>query len=176
MRSRTAAAALAGRVCCLPQMVNVFLFAPESFHNLCLIARTLEAFGHRRCAIFDPHRLVRDRYGKVRSRELRAVSAGAFEKISWFRLEQPERFLAEHAGRTVMTVLDSEAIPLSRFEFSANDLVVFGPEARGLPPAIAATSNVALTIPLSGATQSLNLSVAIGVVLFESQRQLGART
>jgi len=153
-------------------MVNVFLYAPESFHNLCLLARSLEAFGHRQCMIFDPHRLVRERYGKVRSRELRVVSAGAFEKIRWVRVERPAEFLAEYEGRRVMTVLDSGAVPLSRFEFAAGDLLVFGPEANGLPPVVVAAGDASLTIPLPGDTQSLNLAVAMGVVLFETRRQL----
>jgi tRNA (cytidine/uridine-2'-O-)-methyltransferase len=154
-------------------VVNVLLYAPESFHNLCLLARTLEAFGHRRCMIFDPHRLVRERYGKYRSRELRAVSAGAFEKLDWVRVEDPEALLARYDGRRVMTVVATGAVPLSKFEFAANDLVVFGPETRGLPPEVVAAGNVALTIPLDGETQSLNLAVAVGVVLFETRRQLG---
>jgi TrmH family RNA methyltransferase len=54
-------------------------------------------------------------------------------------------------------------------------LIVFGSEARGLPREVAAAGNVALTIPLAGKTQSLNLAVAIGIVLFETQRQLGFR-
>jgi tRNA(Leu) C34 or U34 (ribose-2'-O)-methylase TrmL len=156
-------------------MVSLLLYAPENFHNLCLLARTLEAFGHRRCMIFDPHQLVRERYGKVRTRELRAVSAGAFEKIEWVRLEDAERFLAEYHGRRVMTVVTPDAVPLSHFEFAVNDLIVFGSEARGLPREVAAAGNVALTIPLAGKTQSLNLAVAIGIVLFETQRQLGFR-
>ena len=153
-------------------MVNVFLYAPESFHNLCLLARTLEAFGHRQCTLFDPHRLVRERYGKVRSREVRVVSAGAFEKISWVRVERPAEFLAEYPGRRVMTVLDPRAVSLSKFAFATNDLLVFGPEAHGLPPEVVAAGDASLTIPLPGETQSLNLTVAIGVVLFESLRQL----
>lgn len=156
-------------------MINVFLYAPESFHNLCLMSRTLEAFGQRRCTIFDPHRLVRERYGKVRSRELRAVSAGAFEKISWVRVERPGEFLAEYRGRRVMTVLEPRAVPLSRFEFGVNDLLVFGPEARGLPGEVVAAGDASLTIPLPGETQSLNLAVALGIVLFESRRQLEPR-
>ena len=153
-------------------MPSVFLFAPQDFHNVCLMARTLEAFGERECAIYDPHRLVRDHYGKVRARELRAVSAGAFEKMKWLRVEEPERFLSEHRGRVVATVLDARAIPLTVHRFQRTDLTVFGSERGGLPASVVAMSSAAVTIPLRGVTQSLNLAVSVGVFLFERQRQL----
>jgi tRNA G18 (ribose-2'-O)-methylase SpoU len=150
---------------------RVFLFAPQDFHNLCLMTRTLEAFGAAECFIFDPHRLVRERYGKVRSREMRAMSGGAFEKISWRPIADPAVFLADYSGRVVATVADAGAIPLDRHRFQKDDLVVFGPESSGLPPEVVERSSVRLTIPLVGETRSLNLAVALGVVLFESRRQ-----
>lgn len=156
----------------LASMPNVFLYAPQDFHNLCLLARTLEVFGQRECVIFDPQRLVRERYGKMRSRELRAVSAGAFEKIEWIRVEQPEAFLAGHAGRVIATVAEPAAVPLDEHRFATTDLIVFGSESAGLPPQIVAASTVAVTIPIFGETRSLNLAVTLGIVLFERQRQL----
>jgi tRNA G18 (ribose-2'-O)-methylase SpoU len=151
---------------------TIFLHAPEDFHNVCLLARTLEAFGHRECHVFDPHRLIRERYGKARRRELRAVSAGAFEKIRWERVDDPAGFLAAHRGSVVSTVADPAAPPLGRHRFSRSDVLVFGSESRGLPHAIVAASNATITIPSSGRTRSLNLAVAFGIVLFEWQRQM----
>lgn len=153
-------------------MASVFLHAPQDFHNLCLLSRTLEAFGQRECFVFDPNGLVRERYGKVRSRELRAVSAGAFEKIRWLRVEDPLAFLRAHPGRVVATVLDPRAVPLAAHRFERDDLLVFGSESRGLPVDVVAACPVTVTIPLDGETQSLNLAVSLGIVLFERQRQL----
>jgi tRNA G18 (ribose-2'-O)-methylase SpoU len=151
---------------------NVFLYAPQDFHNVCLLARTLEVFGQRRCFVFDPHGLIRERYGKVRTRELRVVSAGAFEKIAWTRVEEPEDFLRARSGRVVATLASAGAVPLERFTFEATDLLLFGSESRGLPDAAVAASDAAVTIPSRGETQSLNLAVAVGIVLFEWQRQV----
>ncbi len=156
-------------------MASVFLYAPEDFHNLCLLARTLEAFGERDIPVYDPYHLIRDRYGKVRSRELRAVSSGAFEKLHWLRLEQPEEYLAAHQGRLLAAVLDPKAVPLASHHFEATDLVLFGSESAGLPVPLVDKCSVAITIPTRGITQSLNLAVGLGIVLFERQRQLDAR-
>ncbi|HEY6561651.1 MAG TPA: TrmH family RNA methyltransferase [Polyangiaceae bacterium] len=155
-------------------MAPVFLYAPQDFHNLCLLARTLEVFGQRECHIFDPHRLVRDRYGKMRSREMRAVSAGAFEKIHWLGVEHPDQFLTDHAGRVVATVADPNAVSLTEHRFELTDLILFGSERHGLPAHVVAASRAAVTIPVLGETQSLNLAVTLGIVLFERQRQIGS--
>ena len=154
-------------------MPHVFLYAPQDFHNLCLLARTLEVFGQRECWVFDPRRLIRERYGKVRSREMRGVSAGAFEKIEWLRVEEPAPFFAEHGARMVATVADEKARPLTQFRFSGSEILLFGSESHGLPPEVVAASGAAVTIPARGQTQSLNLAVALGIVLFEWERQVG---
>jgi tRNA (cytidine/uridine-2'-O-)-methyltransferase len=154
-------------------MASVFLYAPQDFHNVCVLARTLEVFGQRECFVFDPRRLIRERYGKSRSRELRVVSAGAFQKIEWIRIDDPEAFFAAHGHRTVATVADPNALALTEYRFTAADVLLFGSESRGLPPEVVSASAASVTIPARGQTQSLNLAVALGIVLFERQRQLG---
>jgi tRNA G18 (ribose-2'-O)-methylase SpoU len=152
-------------------MARVFLVAPQDFRNLCVVTRTLEVLGHAECHVFDPARLVRDRYGKSRAREARVVSAGAFEKIRWLRVDEPLAFLAAHSGRCVATVATPGALALEAFRFEANDLVVFGSESRGLSPELVAACSTSVTITAAGATQSLNLAVSVGIVLFEARRQ-----
>lgn len=153
-------------------MANVFLYAPQSFHNICLLARSLEYFGQYDCYLFDPHELVRERYGKYRRRELRVVSRGAFEMIRWIRIEDPREFLASSPNRIVATVADSHSVPLTRFQFNPTDTILFGSESGGLPSEIIATAGAAVTIPAQGQTLSLNLAVAASILLFEFQRQM----
>ena len=155
-------------------MARVFLHAPQDFRNLCAISRTLEVFGQTECLVFDPHRLIRDRYGKSRTREQRVVSSGAFQKISWQRVEEPERFAQTYAGRLVATVAGAGASELTRYEFRGSDILVFGSESDGLPDSLVAGCTGSVTITSHGRTQSLNLAVALGIVLFECQRQLAA--
>lgn len=153
-------------------MVNVFLYAPQDFRNLCVLARTLEVLGHRECFVFDPWRLVRERYGKARTREMRVVSAGAFGKIRWERVEEPEPFLTASRGRVVATVADESATPLTSFDFEPDDFLLFGSESSGLPSGVVSASHQKVTIVTRGETQSLNLAVSLGIILFEAHRQL----
>jgi hypothetical protein len=105
--------------------MNVYLDAPQDFGNVCLIARTLEVLGVRRCYVYDPHRLIRDRYGRSRTRRIQAVSAGAFFRVSFERVEDPTGFLARLPGRKVATVPKEPGAPnLACFAFREDDTVV----------------------------------------------------
>jgi len=152
--------------------MEVLVHAPEQFENLCVLARTLEVFGFDQCHVFDPHRLVRERYGKSYGRKLRTVSAGAFAKIRWHRLEvDPLSFLRGYAGRRVATVPRQGATSLHHFRFQQSDLLIIGSEGRGLDATVLAECQAQITIPQAGITESLNVAVASGIVLAEYKRQ-----
>lgn len=62
----------------------------------------------------------------------------------------------------------------SHARFKADDVLVFGPETRGLPDQLLAdfSSTHRLTIPMRTGSRSLNLSNAVAVVVYEALRQL----
>jgi tRNA (cytidine/uridine-2'-O-)-methyltransferase len=62
--------------------------------------------------------------------------------------------------------------------YAASDVIVFGPESRGLPADILGghfAPEHRLRIPMRPATRSLNLSNAVAIVVYEAWRQLGWR-
>jgi tRNA (cytidine/uridine-2'-O-)-methyltransferase len=66
--------------------------------------------------------------------------------------------------------------PYTAIAFAPGDVLVFGCETRGLPPAIKDELADALyAIPIvSPHVRSLNLATAVAIVLYEARRQLGA--
>jgi tRNA (cytidine/uridine-2'-O-)-methyltransferase len=61
--------------------------------------------------------------------------------------------------------------PYYNVRFHVGDFLVFGRETKGLPESLlAAHCEELLTIPMRG-TRSLNLATAVGIVLFEAERQ-----
>jgi tRNA (cytidine/uridine-2'-O-)-methyltransferase len=60
-------------------------------------------------------------------------------------------------------------------QFAADDAFVFGPETRGLPPAVLeeCPPERRLRIPMRSGNRSLNLSNAAAVVVYEAWRQQG---
>jgi tRNA (cytidine/uridine-2'-O-)-methyltransferase len=61
--------------------------------------------------------------------------------------------------------------------FAPDDILVFGPETRGLPQAVLAAcpAERRLRIPMREGARSLNLSNSVAVVVYEAWRQLGWR-
>jgi tRNA (cytidine/uridine-2'-O-)-methyltransferase len=59
--------------------------------------------------------------------------------------------------------------------FQPEDVLIFGPETRGLPENIlkSLTSDAILRIPMKKGSRSLNLSNSVAVVLYEALRQIG---
>jgi tRNA (cytidine/uridine-2'-O-)-methyltransferase len=59
--------------------------------------------------------------------------------------------------------------------FTNGDVVLFGPETRGLPAAVLESfpPDQVLRIPMRAGSRSLNLSNAVAVVVYEAWRQLG---
>ena len=56
-------------------------------------------------------------------------------------------------------------------DFTGGTVFVFGAEGRGLRPGVRRACDDAFAIPLAGKVESLNVSVAAGVALFEAARQ-----
>jgi tRNA G18 (ribose-2'-O)-methylase SpoU len=156
--------------------VEILLYAPQNFNNLCMIARTLDVFGLTECHVYDPNRLIRERYGRHNTRRITNISSGAFEHIRFVRVPDPASFLDSCPGRKVATTVAADAVPLAAARFQETDLILFGSEVNGIPPEITGRCDLRVTIPQSGTTQSLNLAVAAGIVLYEFIRQCGSRT
>ncbi|MEM9614018.1 MAG: RNA methyltransferase [Actinomycetota bacterium] len=79
--------------------------------------------------------------------------------------------LARDTGRRVLaTVVGPDADPYDTVDLERAALVL-GNEAHGLTPQVVADSDGAVTIPLAGPTESLNLAVAASVLCFEALRQ-----
>ena len=65
--------------------------------------------------------------------------------------------------------------PYSEAVFAAGDVLVFGPETRGLPDPVLErfSAERRLRIPMRPDARSLNLSNAVAVVVYEAWRQIG---
>ncbi|HEV7985762.1 MAG TPA: tRNA (cytidine(34)-2'-O)-methyltransferase [Steroidobacteraceae bacterium] len=62
-------------------------------------------------------------------------------------------------------------------QFEPGDVLLFGGETRGLPPAVLAAlpATQRLSLPMQSGNRSLNLSNAVAIVVYEAWRQSGFR-
>ncbi|SBO42304.1 tRNA (cytidine(34)-2'-O)-methyltransferase [Cyanobium sp. NIES-981] len=81
-------------------------------------------------------------------------------------------------GGRLLALSAHGSTPYTAFPFQPDDWLLFGRETDGLPQARLEQADALLTIPMrrsrhhpEGGVRSLNLSVAVGVVLFEALRQ-----
>ena len=69
----------------------------------------------------------------------------------------------------------SEGELIHTVKFTGAVVLVVGSEAEGLSLLIQKNCDVLVSIPMSGSTQSLNVSVATGMAIYEIHRQLWSK-
>jgi tRNA (cytidine/uridine-2'-O-)-methyltransferase len=119
----------------------------------------LDAKAVRRSGL-DYHELAEVRVHRNLAACREALSAGAdATPRRWFAL----------TTKGTMTYADAS--------FAAGDVLVFGPETRGLPAEVLEQFGPErrLRVPMRPEARSLNLSNAVAIVLYEAWRQLGWR-
>ena len=81
---------------------------------------------------------------------------------------------AEKPGRVIAFTTKGKTT-YSDFRFQHDDVLLFGPETRGLPAEIldALTPQQRLRLPMRQQSRSLNLSNTVAIGLYEAWRQLG---
>lgn len=134
--------------------------------NLGAIVRSVAAFaGH---GVLIPQR---------RSASVTAVawrtSAGAAARVRVARATNLNRTLKDWADAGVQVIgLDAEGdTTLDEFDGSGPLVLVVGSEGKGLSRLVRQNCDAVVSIPMAGPTESLNASVAAGVVLAEIARQ-----
>jgi len=82
---------------------------------------------------------------------------------------------ARLAGRRLFAFSSRAAANYAEAGFAAGDVLVFGPETRGLPGTVLETIAPAhrLRLPMVAGSRSLNLANAVAVAVYEAWRQAG---
>ena len=101
------------------------------------------------------------------------VASGAAETVPYLMVTNLARSLNELKEREVRIVGTSDDAPHTLYDIDlAGPLcLVLGAEGKGLRQLTRHTCDVLVRIPMAGAVESLNVSVAAGVCLFEALRQ-----
>jgi 23S rRNA (guanosine2251-2'-O)-methyltransferase len=105
-------------------------------------------------------------------------SAGAVERLPVAVVPNLARYLAEVKGDRLWAyaaAADGEA-PLWSLDLTGGVALVFGAEGKGVRPLVRRTCDGTLAIPLAGGVESLNVSVAAALTLFEARRQRSIST
>ena len=136
-------------------------------HNLGAIARVCEAAGA------DGLLITRRRSAGVTAAVARA-SAGAVEHLPIARVENlAETLLAARRPGLWTYAADVAGADdaYDRHDYRDGTVFVLGAEGRGLRPRVRRSCDAVASIPMRGSVESLNVSTAAAVLLFEAVRQ-----
>ncbi|MEB3184404.1 MAG: tRNA (guanosine(18)-2'-O)-methyltransferase TrmH [Cyanobacteriota bacterium] len=137
----------------------------EKPHNLSAILRSCDAVG-----VLEAH--VVSLQGR-----LPTFNSTALGSQKWVPLHRHSDSLAAvqalkaQGFRLYGTHLSAAAVDYRQCDFSGPTAFVLGAEKWGLSEAMAAAVDQAIVIPMRGMVQSLNVSVAAAILLFEALRQ-----
>lgn len=136
-------------------------------HNISAVMRTCDAAGIQEIHILNT-RIPRHKKWGARS------SSSAAKWLTIHQYEEVEPCftkLRKDYGRILTTHLASDAVPLHALDLTQSVALVFGNEHSGVSDEIRSLADGNFMIPQVGIIQSLNISVACAVTLYEAFRQ-----
>ena len=83
--------------------------------------------------------------------------------------------LKKKGFRVAVTHLDKNSIPYTDLDYTQPLVLVFGSESEGVSREALELSDLRVQIPMLGMVQSLNLSVSVGIILYEAMKQRRVR-
>ena len=148
-------------------MLHIALFEPEIPPNTGNVARLCAATGSRLHLIGKLGFTIDDK-------QLKRAGLDYWPHVDWVHHQTLEDFLAA-AGRPRVWCVETPAPALyTQARFQDGDALLFGRESVGLPGEVRerfAATLIGIPMP-TGNVRSLNLSTAVGVVVYEALRQL----
>ena len=147
-----------------PRPLIVALDQVSDPHNLGAVIRTAEAAGATGVVV--------PAHGSARvTPAVARASAGAVEHLPVAVVTNLARYLGEVKSGDLWVVGAAGDAPRSMWEadLSGGLALVFGAEGKGLRPLVRRTCDELVSIPLEGSVESLNVSVAAGVLVYEAK-------
>ena len=149
-------------------LCKIVLYSPEKAGNVGNVART--------CAVLGAElHLIRPYGFRLQDREFARAVMDYLEGVALIEHDSWTAFQGTLTPGERVWAFSTHATELyTGVQFVRGDVLLFGPESRGLPIWLR-DALPKLRLPQPGGGRSLNLAVAAGAAAFEVQRQVGAR-
>ena len=139
-------------------------------HNASAVIRTCDAAGILHLDMVSPNPDLLGINKAISTRAEKWVDVHIYGSIGGCLLP-----LREKGFKVAVTHLDKTAIPYTDLDYTQPLAVVFGSEAEGVSQEALELADLRVQIPMLGMVQSLNLSVSVGIILYEAMKQRRAR-
>lgn len=156
------------------QETAVLLHNVRSAHNVGAIFRTADAAGVSHMYLTGYTPTPRDRFERAQ-KDIAKTALGAETYLAWEYAKSPGALLKrlQKEGWTIVGVeQDPRAKDYSLIRANRRTVFVFGNEVRGLSKSIRSMCDELIEIPMHGKKESLNVSVAVGIILFSALRRV----
>ena len=150
---------------CRMKNLTVLVEAVNKPHNLSAILRTCDAAG-----VFEANFISE----KDKVKTFNSTAQGSQK---WVKLNNHETTISavtelkKKGFKLYGTTLNERSTDYRNFDYSENTCFVLGAEKWGLSDQLISKVDKSIFIPMSGMVQSLNVSVAASILLFEAIRQ-----
>ena len=150
---------------CRMKNLTVLVEAVNKPHNLSAILRTCDAAG-----VFEANFICE----KDKVKTFNSTAQGSQK---WVKLNNHETIISavselkKKGFKLYGTTLNERSTDYRNFDYSENTCFVLGAEKWGLSDQLISKVDESIFIPMSGMVQSLNVSVAASILLFEAIRQ-----
>lgn len=148
--------------------LHVVLYQPEIAANTGAVGRTCVAAGAKLW-------LVRPLGYRLDDRRMRRAGLDYWQHLAWEVADDWHDLLQRLPEANTRLWLFSKSAPriYTEAHFSRGDVLVFGSETCGLPPSLLESHpQRALRIPIRPQVRSLNLSVSVGIAVYEALRRI----
>lgn len=143
--------------------LEVAVEEPSDVYNALAIIRTAEAFG-----VLKMH-LIASQIKKTRARR---TTRGSVQWVDMQRYPDIRDFQSALGEVSLCGAVVQGGQPLSELDITKPLCLVFGNEQRGLSKEALAICDQQFTIPMGGMVESLNVSVAAGITLYDIVRRM----
>lgn len=134
-------------------------------HNFSAIVRSCDAVG-----AFEAHAVWPD--PKLKPNHMSSGGTGKWVRVRVHPdLDTAVSALRENGLQIVAAHLDEDALDFRQVDYTRPTAILLGAELDGVSDAGLRHADVRVAVPMAGMVDSLNVSVAAAILLFEAQRQ-----
>ena len=148
--------------------IYLILHNIRSMYNVGAIFRTAEAVGVKKIYLTGYTPTPVDKFGVIR-KEIHKTALGAEEMVKWEKERDIKKLIEKLKSEKIEVVAveqDGRAIDYRKFKQKRKIAFILGNEVRGLDKRILRQCDKIIFIPMFGKKESLNVSVAAGIVLY----------
>ncbi len=145
--------------------LSVCMEGVHKTHNLAAVVRTCDAIG------------VSDVHAVWKNEEMQVLGGSAAGSQNWVNVNNYSKTedaivaLKQQGMQVLVTNLSDTAVDFREIDYTKPTAIILGQEKFGTSEKALELADQDIVIPMVGMVQSLNVSVACSVVLYEAQRQ-----